>query len=287
MEANEVINTFNGHIDTLIKRVQVNHVVFTSRKFVEDKSNFKEVDKFLAKNKQNKIVVNSAIFLNSLENPDFVAQQNEDEDLVNVTNQCSQFINEKFSELFLSGENLYQLNELIGNTLKKLDIEISQLDYNNWLIKMNPNQNQNVFFLSLNKERKSYLKFDLDIETFTRNFFEHNFISRSLVLVMIQKDLINLFIKYLVLPRIDQLPSIEYSCQQTDICELLYAIALEKKIDDSEKLKAILMEMFEISKEEYNNAIHEIAKRVKSKSKFMNQLADNLNTLPAPKRPAK
>ncbi len=287
MEANEVINTFNGHIDTLIKRVQVNHIVCTSTKFVEEKSNFKLVDKFLAKSKQNKIVVNSAIFLNSLENPDFVAQQNEDEDLVNVANQCSKFINEKFSELFLSGENLYHLNELIGNTLKKLDIEISQLDYNNWLIKMNPNQNQNVLFLSLNKERKSYLKFDLDIETFTRNIFEQNLKSRSLVLVMIQKDLINLFIKYLVLPRIDQLPSIEYSCQQTDICELLYAIALEKKIDDSEKLKAILMEMFEISKEEYNNAIHEIAKRVKSKSKFMNQLADNLNALHPPKRPAK
>ena len=95
----------------------------------------------------------------------------------------------------------------------------------------------------------------------------------------IKTALVDIFSKHLLLPWMDSLPKIKTSCSKTEISELILALSHETRIGEKEELKSILMGMFDISKEEYNNAIYYIRDRENGKSKFMKKLSDYVDKL--------
>ncbi|MBK9485671.1 MAG: RteC domain-containing protein [Chitinophagaceae bacterium] len=171
---------------------------------------------------------------------------------------------------------------MIRETVQKIESEISVMNYDSWLRIKNPNNYDEVLLLLLKNERKSYRKSKMDIETFCMPFLKTTLLLEKCCCI-IKSNLADVFSKYLLLPRINTNPKIEYTCNQTDICELIFAISNESKITGSEKLKAILMDMFEISGEVYKNAKFQIINRGISKSRFMEKLSENLNKIPSSK----
>ncbi|MBK6380111.1 MAG: hypothetical protein IPF72_10470 [Chitinophagaceae bacterium] len=229
METTKIIKEFNECIDRLLQRFQINHIICISSDCIVKKWDFKKVDKYLDKNIHHRIIINSAIFLNSLKEDKLLNQYSENEDLKKYTRECSAFIHKQIEELSQLGENKYTLNELIRETVQKIESEISVMNYDSWLRIKNPNNYDEVLLLLLKNERKSYRKSKMDIETFCMPFFEDHFTFRKMLLHHIKSNLADVFSKYLLLPRINTNPKIEYTCNQTDICELILQFQMSLK----------------------------------------------------------
>jgi len=97
--------------------------------------------------------------------------------------------------------------------------------------------------------------------------------------------LVDIYSKYLILPTTGIKPKFEYDGNAIDICELALAISSLGKISDVEKVDAILLDMFGISREVYVNSSHSIRNRLRDKSIFVHKLFMVLNNLvPSKKR---
>jgi hypothetical protein len=277
------IKQFLTKIDTLLERFEVNHIVCRSNEVDRKKWGIKEIDKFLNKGPSRKIQANSTIFLNSLESPELMDQASEDDDLEISVSNLIKVIDIEINKLCQDGENLYTLNTLIREAIIKLDNFILKLNYGSWLVDKNPNNNDNVIYLLVNKKRESFRKTQIDFETACKVFFDEHFAYRILLIKELKIALVDVYSKYLLLP-FGVNPKIEYSCTQTDICELIYAISnAMDAIPEQQKLLAILMDIFNIQPAEFTNAKYEIRNRKKDKSSFVRKLADQIDNLPPSK----
>ncbi|MBK9485670.1 MAG: hypothetical protein IPO01_10810 [Chitinophagaceae bacterium] len=84
METAKIIKEFNEFIDKLLQRFQINHIICISSDCIVKKWDFKKVDKYLDKNIHHRIIINSAIFLNSLKEDKLLNQYSENEDLKKI-----------------------------------------------------------------------------------------------------------------------------------------------------------------------------------------------------------
>lgn len=284
MEFTEKIDELKSKIEFILKRFEVNHFVCTSKDYQFENVDFKAIDDFLSAGKHNKVTVNSIIFLNSLEKPGINDQIAENNDLENSIKDCSSLIKESIVEICKLGEYKYILNEVLHGLIKEIDSKIGIMNYHSWLKDKNPNHNDNVLLILVGKNMRSFRKAKVDYETWCLPFIDNHFAFRVLLLHKLKNDLVDIFSEYLLLPHIGTNPKIEYTCNQTDICELILAISYSKEITGSEQLKAILMDMFDITPDRFKNATYSIRNRAGEKSKFMQKLTNNIEKLPKSKK---
>ena len=282
MESGENIKAFNCSFENLLKKIQINHIVCISDEIINAGWDFKRVEKYFAENSYHKIKVTTPIFLFSLENSAQKPQYIDDE-VVNEFASFNNYIDKHIRMLCENGENLYEINEQIRVVIQKISKAVSLMNYESWLIEKDA-RNKDVIFLLIGKERRSYTELRFDLMTICKHNFDIAFFLRKNLLNEMKFALIELYSKYLLLPHQSKLPKIKYQCSKTDISELIHAISLETTIDENEQFKAILMGMFDISKDEYNNAIYYIRHREKGKSKFVKKLSDNIDNLKVPKK---
>lgn len=287
MEFNEVKVKFDHVIEKFLNRTRINHVVCMTPLHPDGKSWTEiECEQFLAKSSYNKLPISNIFLLNDHTKSTIQFQSDEYAELTMSLQECAQFLTDDIIEFCKHGENQYELNELIRNAILLIDASIVNMNYKSWQNDITKNNPEDTFILLFGNKKISKHGVYIDIESHCKYLIGHEFGYREILLYRLKNYLIDIYSRYLLLPAIEVIPKIRYTCTTTDICELLMAIGYTNEITDSEKLKAILKEMFEISQPVYLKASHAIRNRKSSKSVFVKKLSDNLDkTLPTWKDP--
>jgi hypothetical protein len=113
----------------------------------------------------------------------------------------------------------------------------------------------------------------MDMETYCIVFLEQSFFERVLVLRQLKSDLVDICSKYLLMPMTN--PVFTYTCSEADICAVITAIGNSKFINESQKLKSILLKLLNIDSRGYTSAMYEYKKKI-TMSKFIIELLTNL-----------
>jgi hypothetical protein len=284
MELEKIKNAYNREIKKFLNRVELNHILCVAPRHENGKSwTEKECNNWIKNDRFHKISIRNIFLLNDHTNATIKDQQDEYDALNEALSKCTEFIYDKIDKCCQSGENLYELNELLRNTLILLDAKIGAMNYDTWKQESYNDEVDDIYYLIIKSKKVPISKDEIDIQTFCMPFLYNEFNFRRLMLYRLKNCLVDIYSTYLLLPSIGANPKIKFDCSPTDICELLLAISNAGVITDSEKLKAIFMDVFGISREFYNNTLHAIRNRKKDKSVFVKELSDKLNDLPSPK----
>ena len=276
---------YNKEIEKFLKRIEVNHILCAAPLNDIGKSwTEKECNDWIKNDKYHKLTIRNVFLLNDYNNPNIKTQGDEYEELSNCLQGCAESILKIIHHYCEQGENLYALNELIRNSVRVIDSKIETMNFEAWLNQQDQNGNDNYYFLLLAKKRIPKSKMEIDVKSHCTLLLNHDFSYRTSLLFRFKEFLVDIFSDYLLLPAIGTNPQIKYSCTPTDICELLFAISNFGVITDSGKLKAILLDMFNITPEFYNRACYDIRNRTKDKSVFVKQLSLDLNKLKPKKK---
>ena len=285
MELEKIKNAYNKEIKKFLNRVELNHILCIAPLHKNGKSwTEKECNNWIKNDRYHKIPIRNIFLLNDHTNAIIKDQQDEYNALNDALFKCTAFIYDKIDKCWQSGENLYELNELLRNTLILIDDKIAATNYNTWKQESYKDGVDDIYYLVVNRKKIPQSKDVIDIQTYCMNFVIADFSYRQSLLYRLKNCLVDIYSKYLLLPSIDLNPAIKYDCSPTDICELLLAISNAGVITDSEKLKAILMKMFDISADDYKKSSYDIRNRKKNKSVFVQMLSDKLNAIPASKK---
>ncbi len=281
MELSLIKTEFGNMIDSFLERIKINHVVCLApcdengERWTEQ-----ECEKWIQSSSYNKISIQMAFFFNDHANDKITLQEIENKFLFDELELCKCFVGNKIEQLSKQGENLYQLNSLIRDAIKLLDANILRMNYTDWLKEKDPFNNSNIFFLVTDIKRVVKRPIEIDIQSHCMLLVDYNFDYRGALLYQLKSYLVDVYSTYLLLPSIGVNPKIKYDCSPTDICELILAISSSGVITESEKLKAILMDMFEIPMDVYNASSYSIRNRKKEKSVFVKSLSNVISTLP-------
>ncbi|MBL0200325.1 MAG: hypothetical protein IPP81_09140 [Chitinophagaceae bacterium] len=283
MELEKIKSKFDKEIKKFIKRLEINYVVCDAPRYSNGKSwTEKECDKYLKENPRNKLESKNIFLLNDHTRSETATQDKEYYALNEALKVCREFLSKEITEFCKDGKNQYELNKLLKNAFDLIDSNIVKMNYNSWLEEISKNDPYNSFILLVNKKKIYKHPVYFDITTYCSHLITFEFGHRELLLYRLKDYLIDIYSQYLLLPTIGVNPKIKYTCKPTDICELIMAIEKTPEITDSEKLKAILIEMFEVG-DIYSKTCHEISKRVLGKGVFVKKMAENLNNIPTPR----
>jgi len=284
MSTKFLIKKIDNEIKNSINRIEINQIVCTSNEAITKKWGIKEVEKHLRSGKHNRIDVNTAIFLNDLNNKSITTSEDERDALDKQIDKSFKVLSENFEKLIPFGENLYDLNECARSNIIKIDEAIASQNYDDWLKRKDPRNNLTTFFLLIKKNQIPFSEMSIDITSRCMHLIDFEFKYRRHKLQQLKNFLVDIYSKYLLLPNLEYLPTINYSCTQTDICELIISLTgVIETNNEYEKSKAILLSIFGITNIQYNNAMNQITKRKKEKSVFTLKLSENINKLPSKK----
>jgi len=268
METEKIIAEFNNLIDSLLKRVQINYVLCFSTKAEINKWNFDTYEKYLG-DSNYKITVNSALFLNSIKDPYLLDEISETNDLNNRFGDFYNFIEEYINNLCKKGYNLYELNDLIREAIKKINEQISYMNYESWKEKYNVSNKENIFFLVIGNEKRTYKGHYFEIEC--GFYFENTFAFRKNLLNEMKCKLVDVYSEYLLLPYHSTLPVIEYTCSDSDICTLIKALWHSEYIIHNNELKSILLKLFSFNDSDFSRSSSEFSRK-QIATKFLKEI---------------
>lgn len=275
MKADENKKEFEQQIMKLLKRLEINQIVFCAELVDNNLKTKKAVDEYLTQNLK-KITVNTAFCFNDVDQLEIPSQEKENEGIQTLFNIAVKNINDKIEQLIQREANLYEISDWIKGAIEKIDLQIGGMKYNKWLEEKNAFFSENLYFLVIEGIRYPYTLPQLEI-TFTRGLIESEFAQRKRVLYELKYQLIDIYSKYLILPDIEKIPIIEFTCKPIDICTLIEAVTTSEYFKQKEKLKAILVELFKITPETYKDKKYIIKNKQESRAGFLRILAENFD----------
>lgn len=284
MDIDQLSANFKNKIEALIKRIAINQVVFFSEEIQSKYNSELELDAWLSNN--NKIVADSAMLFNNVESfaKDAQPTQELENDQLKASFEDSiGFLTNQIDIACRTGENRYEINELLKETILKLNNQCARLNYKSWFELHNPLINDKVFFIVYRNKRIGYPLQHLQFDT-CRHLINQEFLFRKNLLLQLKEAIVEIYSEYLLLPDNPTIPVIKYQCNAVDICELTIAIVESKLIGltavESEKFKAILLQIFNVNSTVFTKSKHEIFKRKvngNGRNKFMEKLSDEFS----------
>jgi hypothetical protein len=203
MELDEVKVQFKEEIEKFLKRIQINHIVcLPPRHFNGKLWTEKECDKYLHKDGSHKLVVSTVFLFNDHNNRNIKHQADETKEINDSLRECAQFLTDVINEFCKQGENQYELNELLGNTILIIDAYIQKMNYENWKNETLKNNPTETFFLVFKNKKISKHGVYIDLQSFCWPLVEPEFEIRKLFLYRLKNYLTDIYSKYLLLPSI-------------------------------------------------------------------------------------
>ncbi len=281
MEQKQIERDFDNMIMTLIERVEVNQIVIISKMVDDNFKTKKELDEYLTDGK-NKIKADSLILFNNVDKIDPPSHEVEIDDLRKVFNEGFEFLADKIDQQCQLGESLYEINEMIRNAVKVVDIQFDKLNYKDWFVQKMALISSDTFYVVVGHHRVAYPSVHFNFDTLMPQI-DLYFKFRKNLLRELKYRLVDIFSKYLLLPDIEQLPVIKYHCNPIEICELIEALVTSKYFDDTKKLKTFFMEIFQVDRDLYKDKKLAIKKKQGNRSSFLLKLSDDFDSYVYPK----
>jgi hypothetical protein len=161
----------------------------------------------------------------------------------------------------------------------KLGDTINEMNYESWIWIKNPNKNLDVLYLQVNGQQIGYDQFKLKIDytDFQKIQFTRAFEERIHLLEQYRSYITEVYARHLMLPSKKILPVIQYKeGSKMKIVELIYAIENENiTIIDTARFTQFMLQLFNISNQQYKKDCHEIRSR-KESSIFLKELMKKL-----------
>ena len=282
------IRNIKKHFENSIQRCRINHVICVNYSFQDKYKSFTQLDKDF---KLNGEIMQADIlyFFNNIEDVKskiVVDVLSENKAISNQFKETIDKISHQTKDLIDRGFDIFELNKCFSGLFDQINIAIAEMNYHSWLTKKNPNINEGVLFLLLQKKHKNYTRLQLGIDFSEGQIGQiiEAFDFRKKELEYLRSIIIELCAKYLFMTHSSQLPKFTYTCGKVDICELAYAIELCTEIDQAKKLSQVFLAMFNIGNNEYSKAQRQIKVRIKDKNAFTDKLSKQIKMLRPPKK---
>lgn len=282
------IKSIEKQIKIAIDRCQINQIICVNYDFERNKTTLEQANKLLNSQMDYKIKADLLYFFNDIHDLqtkvilDTLSEEDAirlqiDESIKNFQIKSFKIVKEKIYN--------YELNKCFVKLFKQINDAINEMNYHEWLRQKNPNVNEDVLYLLLNKKHEPFTKFKIDIDTkkVQLNQLAQAFIFRQEELKKIKDAIYEVYAKELYSPYITAIPEFKYTCTKTDICELAYAIQLSNKyFHEPEIIARTILKMFKVSNDDYSKALVEIRKRKKDKNSFIKKISENIENLKTP-----
>jgi len=208
-----------------------------------------------------------------------ITQQNEIDAIRTAIIQSIEELDKVMIEALEEPGLLYELNEYFVEMYSKLGDTINEMNYESWIWIKNPNKNLDVLYLQVNGQQIGYDQFKLKIDytDFQKIQFTRAFEERIHLLEQYRSYITEVYARHLMLPSKKILPVIQYKeGSKMKIVELIYAIENENiTIIDTARFTQFMLQLFNISNQQYKKDCHEIRSR-KESSIFLKELMKKL-----------
>lgn len=267
MEAEKVIGNLRTGIDCVLNKVPINYVVCKSTKAEIEGWTFKKYEKYLKGDSNHKIEVNTAFFLNDFSETGLSAQYIDDALHREIELFEKTFIDE-LNVIISKGEYFSEINDLFMELFSKIDAAISKLNFYTWLEENGVNNKENILWLLIGRERRTYRGIFFDVVTNCKRDFEYAFKLRINVLRDIKYYLVDVYSNFFVGPLYGSLPKLVIHPSKADISGLINALCDPNFFENAEDLRSVLLQLFNLTGKDYRTYIHEFTERKRIATKF-------------------
>jgi len=263
-----------------LNRSKINHISCINNKIKIENYTKEMVDEVITN--EGRIYPEILYFFNNIEDytsNKIITQQNEIDAIRTAIIQSIEELDKVMIEALEEPGLLYELNEYFVEMYSKLGDTINEMNYESWIGLKNPNKNLDVLYLQVNGQQIGYDQFKLKIDytDFQKIQFTRAFEERIHLLEQYRAYLTEVYARHLMLPSKKILPVIQYKeGSKMKIVELIYAIENENiTIIDTARFTQFMLQLFNISNQQYKKDCHEIRSR-KESSIFLKELMKKL-----------
>jgi hypothetical protein len=263
-----------------LNRSKINHISCINNKIKIENYTKEMVDEVITN--EGRICPEILYFFNNIEDytsNKIITQQNEIDAIRTAIIQSIEELDKVMIEALEEPGLLYELNEYFVEMYSKLGDTINEMNYESWIWIKNPNKNLDVLYLQVNGQQIGYDQFKLKIDytDFQKIQFTRAFEERIHLLEQYRSYITEVYARHLMLPSKKILPVIQYKeGSKMKIVELIYAIENENiTIIDTARFTQFMLQLFNISNQQYKKDCHEIRSR-KESSIFLKELIKKL-----------
>jgi hypothetical protein len=263
-----------------LNRSKINHISCINNKIKIENYTKEMVDEVITN--EGRICPEILYFFNNIEDytsNKIITQQNEIDAIRTAIIQSIEELDKVMIEALEEPGLLYELNEYFIEMYSKLGDTINEMNYESWIWIKNPNKNLDVLYLQVNGQQIGYDQFKLKIDytDFQKIQFTRAFEERIHLLEQYRSYITEVYARHLMLPSKKILPVIQYKeGSKMKIVELIYAIENENiTIIDTARFTQFMLQLFNISNQQYKKDCHEIRSR-KESSIFLKELMKKL-----------
>jgi hypothetical protein len=263
-----------------LNRSKINHISCINNKIKIENYTKEMVDEVITN--EGRICPEILYFFNNIEDytsNKIITQQNEIDAIRTAIIQSIEELDKVMIEALEEPGLLYELNEYFVEMYSKLGDTINEMNYESWIWIKNPNKNLDVLYLQVNGQQIGYDQFKLKIDytDFQKIQFTRAFEERIHLLEQYRSYITEVYARHLMLPSKKILPVIQYKeGSKMKIVELIYAIENENiTIIDTARFTQFMLQLFNISNQQYKKDCHEIRSR-KESSIFLKELMKKL-----------
>ena len=263
-----------------LNRSKINHISCINNKIKIENYTKEMVDEVITN--EGRICPEILYFFNNIEDytsNKIITQQNEIDAIRTAIIQSIEELDKVMIEALEEPGLLYELNEYFIEMYSKLGDTINEMNYESWIGLKNPNKNLDVLYLQVNGQQIGYDQFKLKIDytDFQKIQFTRAFEERIHLLEQYRSYITEVYARHLMLPSKKILPVIQYKeGSKMKIVELIYAIENENiTIIDTARFTQFMLQLFNISNQQYKKDCHEIRSR-KESSIFLKELMKKL-----------
>ena len=266
-----------------LNRSKINHISCINNKIKIENYTKEMVDEVITN--EGRICPEILYFFNNIEDytsNKIITQQNEIDAIRTAIIQSIEELDKVMIEALEEPGLLYELNEYFVEMYSKLGDTINEMNYESWIGLKNPNKNLDVLYLQVNGQQIGYDQFKLKIDytDFQKIQFTRAFEERIHLLEQYRSYITEVYARHLMLPSKKILPVIQYKeGSKMKIVELIYAIENENiTIIDTARFTQFMLQLFNISNQQYKKDCHEIRTR-KESSIFLKELMKKLKEI--------
>jgi hypothetical protein len=260
---------------SILDKLEVNFLFCKSKFVIEENLTIQECEEYHQKHKGSKLEINNVYFGHDIvtnEDGKIKLIEYGNLDLAYIIRTDREKIKNKLLDYVNNTDNKYELNDFFKKLNDRIKSGLSYSNYQSWVDENFKNNNKSNIFLYVQDRYEPIPFLSVNLESYVGYFIEQEFAFRHNLIFTLLIDLHEIYSEHLFFISNCSLPSTPTKLNKTDITEVVYLLEKYGKFEKISDFKSTILQMLQISNDDYSKTKSNIVKRKGGKFQFIEEV---------------
>ena len=265
---------------SILDKLEVNYFFCRSNFVIEENLTLQECEEYHQKHKGSKLEINNVYFGHDIvtkEDGKIKLIEYGNLDLAYIIRTDREKIKHKLLDYVNNTDNKYELNDFFKKLNDRIKSGLSYSNYQSWVDENFKNNSKCNIYLYVVDRYEPIPFLSVDLKSSVGYFIEQEFAFRYNLIFTLLIDLHEIYSEHLFLTSNRSLLSTPTKLNKTDITEVVYLLEKYGKFEKFSDFKSTILQMLQISNDDYSKSKTNILNRKKGKFQFISEVLKQEN----------